>query len=52
VLFGDEIILTREYFYVGFHDGEVEDCFYFDFQFGPQSNALGISTGSFRLVIS
>lgn len=42
----NRLILKREYFYVGFNDGEVEDGFYFNNKV-PWSSAIGVTRATF-----
>lgn len=43
-LYGDKIILTREYFKVGFRDGESWDKFYFDNNYSYNKTDLTYAT--------
>lgn len=42
----NRLILKREYFYVGFNDGEVEDGFYFNNKV-PWSRVIGVTRATF-----
>jgi hypothetical protein len=41
-----KVILKREYFYAGYHDGEIEDDFYFDNEVPWRISQIAIYSGS------